>query len=251
MSLLGDLGNFIGLGTTSQSSGSSQAVLTPEQQELLKLQTGALRDIFLPQYQKAQTGAGDVYNMLSPYQNKAALNLFNTSTGAQNYALGNAQNYMNQGYNTLSSLFDPNYEEGQVQAALQTGREAAREAQAGQNAMYGGAGGLGSSRMALADRNLRSLNEQRMGTAAANARAGVQANRANAAQSIMGTGLNLGTFGLNAGSQALNAAQSPMDLYNKYASVIYGVPQASTNPNFAGTQGSTNQSYGTRFSLFG
>jgi hypothetical protein len=146
-------------------------------------------------------------------------------------------------------LFGPQYEEQQVQGALQAGRESARESQAGQYAMYGAAGGLGSSRMALADTNLASLNAQRQATAAAAARAGVQANKAAAAGALMSGG----QAGLTAANQAAAArigyAGAPQDAYAKYASIIYGTPQASTTPNFAGTQGSTGSSKGMGFKL--
>jgi hypothetical protein len=167
------------------------------------------------------------------------------------------------------SLFSPDYKTEQIQASLQPAREAARESQAGQNAMYGAAGGLGSSRMALADKNLSSLNQQRMQSVAAQTSAAVEGQRQQAANTLLGTGaqaLNqsgglyggLLTAGLGAGAtgsgilgqsvdtsgKAIGAAQSPMDLYNKYASVVYGTPQASTTPNFSGTQGSTGSSKG-------
>jgi hypothetical protein len=35
----------------------------------------------------------------------------------------------------------------------------------------------------------------------------------------------------------------------KYASVIYGTPQASTTPNFQGTQGQTSSSKGSGFKI--
>jgi hypothetical protein len=37
----------------------------------------------------------------------------------------------------------------------------------------------------------------------------------------------------------VTAAMTPTDLYNKYASVIFGTPAASYTPDFRGTQGST------------
>jgi hypothetical protein len=148
--------------------------------------------------------------------------------------------------NQLEQLFDPNYEQNQIQAALQTGREAARESQAGQNAMYGASGGLGSSRMALADRNLSSLNAQRQATAAAGAQSQVQQNRMSAATSMLGAGQNLANLGLGASAQQISTANAPMDAYAKYASIVYGTPQASTTPNFAGTQGANTSSKGFR-----
>lgn len=229
-----------------KSSGSSTATLTPEQKDLLNVQTNALKETFLPAYQKTIGDAGTVLRNLQPFQNKAAENALTTFTDVGNKAVTGADAMISSGNKTLQALFDPDYEQGQVDAALQAGRESARESQMGQNAMYGAAGGLGSSRMALADKNLSSLNAQRQATAAANARAGVQANRANAATSVMSAGQNLANTGLTATGNAITAAQSPMDLYSKYAGIVYGTPQASTTPNFSGTQGSTGTSKGFR-----
>jgi hypothetical protein len=44
---------------------------------------------------------------------------------------------------------------------------------------------------------------------------------------------------LGAAGQGVTAAMTPTDLYNKYASVIFGTPAASYSPDFRGTQGST------------
>jgi hypothetical protein len=170
------------------------------------------------------------------------------------------------------SLFSPDYKTEQIQASLQPAREAIREQQAGQNAMYGAAGGLGSSRMALADKNLSQLGQQRLQSAAAQTSAAIEAQRQQAANTLLGTGAQgvstagnlyggMMNTGFNAGTaagnlygqsvdttgKAIGAAQSPMDLYNKYASVVFGVPQASTTPNFAGTQGSTSSGSGFNF----
>jgi hypothetical protein len=227
-----------------KSSGSTSAVLTPEQTELLKLQTGALKDTFLPAYQQTIGGAQERLGLSQPYVNEAAKNAYAQSGLVSGQAVDEARTMIGTGRDTLNKLFDPSYEQNQIQAALQTGREAARESQAGQNAMYGASGGLGSSRMALADKNLSSLNAQRQATAAAGAQSQVQQNRMAAANTILGTGQNLLNTGLNAAGQQVNFASAPMDAYAKYASIIYGTPQASTTPNFAGTQGSTGSSKG-------
>jgi hypothetical protein len=144
----------------------------------------------------------------------------------------------------LTGLFDPQYEEEQVQAALQAGRESARESQAGQNAMYGAAGGLGSSRMALADKNLSSLNAQRQATAAATARAQVQSNKAAAATSLMAGGQTGLDAAQRAAASKIGFAGVPQDVYSKYAQVVFGTPQGSTTPNFSGTQGQKTSSKG-------
>ena len=67
----------------------------------------------------------------------------------------------------------------------------------------------------------------------------IEQNRALAAQQLA----TLGGQQLGAANQAAAArigyAQTPQDVYNKYASVVFGVPQGNTTPNFAGTQGQT------------
>ena len=224
----------------SKGSSSSQVQMTPEQTELLKEQTKFLTETAYPAYQKTLQGATDVYGNTSKATTAAASNATNVAkqTGALQQGVGSANLFT--GSQGLASLFDPQYEQEQVNAALQAGRESARETQGAQNAMYGGAGGLGSARMALADSNLAGLNTQRQATAAASARAGVQANKAAAAGALMTGGQSqLGAANTAAGSQ-IGYAGSPQDLYSKYASVVFGTPQASTTPNFAGTQSGTS-----------
>jgi hypothetical protein len=101
--------------------------------------------------------------------------------------------------------------------------------------------------MALADANLASLNAQRQATAAAGAQAQVQANKAAAAQALMGGGQQSLTAANQAAASRIGYAQTPQDIYAKYASVVYGTPQASTTPNFAGTQGQKTSSKGFGF----
>lgn len=232
-----------------KSSGSSQVQMTPEQQELLKAQTGFLTGTAFPAYQSTIGGAKDVLGQVMPAATNAANTASNVAaqTGGLQQAAGTAG--LATGMAGLASLFNPDYERGQVNAALQAGRESARESQAGQNAMYGASGGLGSSRMALADANLSSLNAQRQATAAAGAQAQVQANKAAAANQLMAAGQsNLGAAN-QAAAARIGYAGTPQDVYSKYASVIYGTPQGSTTPNFTGTQGQTSSSKSGGFKL--
>jgi hypothetical protein len=262
------------------------------------------------------------------------------------------QQLQNQGASSLSALFSPQYKQEQISAAMQPAREDIREQLSGQNAMFGGAGGLGSSRMALANKNMSQLGEQRLATAAATASGNVESQRQAAANALMGAGqgalgqsgniyqglagqgtqnvgqamnaygqmagqglgavsnagsqygqmagqglnavqgagsqygnifgqgANLMGQGTNVYGQMLNAgqganqaaqsgygnlatlgqqgltgaqqaaasrigyAQTPQGTYNQYANVIYGTPQASVAPNFAGTQGQSGSSKG-------
>jgi hypothetical protein len=230
-----------------KGSSSSAPVVTEEQKDLLKAQTGFLKETALPQYQKTIGGAEERMNLAQPFVNQAAKDVYGRAGDIAAGATQQGGELVRSGATTLGALFDPQYEQAQIDAALQAGRESARESQLGQNAMYGAAGGLGSARMALADRNLSSLNAQRQATAAAGAQAQVQANRMGAARTALESGQSLGTLGMNAGQQQITSAGAPMDLYSKYASVVYGTPQASTTPSFQGTQGQRTGSKGFGF----
>ena len=236
-----------------KSSGSQQTTVQPtqEQNDLLKAQTNFLTNTAFPAYQSTVAGAKDVLNQVAPAVQQAAGNASNVAGNVGALSGNVGAGALMQGVSGLQSLFNPQYEQNQINAALQTGIESARESQLGQNAMYGGAGGLGSSRMALADSNMQSLNAQRQATAAAGAQAQVQANKANAANqlaTIGGTGLS---NAMNAAGAQVGYAGAPQDVYSKYASVVYGIPQANTTPNFAGTQSSsgTTSAKGTGFKI--
>jgi hypothetical protein len=236
-------------GGKGSSSGSQQVEMTPEQRRLVGAQTDFLTSTAFPTYQQTIGKAQDVYGQTAPAAISAANQASDVAaqTGGLQQLAGSAG--LAGGMSGLASLFGPQYKEQQVQAALQAGRETSREALAQQNAMYGGAGGLGSARQALADTNLSSLNAQRQATAAANASAGVEANRAAAANQLA----TLGGQNLTAANQAAAArigyAGTPQDVLAKYASVIYGTPQASTTPNFAGTQSTSGQSESKGFKI--
>lgn len=181
----------------------------------------------------------------------AAGNLINGPVSAGGGASGggdlvsSGQNFQNRGAQGLQGLFDQNYESGQINAALQAGRESARESQAGQNAMYGAAGGLGSARMALADSNLASLNAQRQATAAAGAQSQVQQNRSAAANSLLGAGSqNIGagasiTSSANAANAAMQSAATQAAATrasagaNLLSSILGAGNQASSNAGSA------------------
>lgn len=232
-----------------KSSGNQQAVVTEEQKDLLRTQTGALKNTFLPAYQKTIGMATDVYGQANPVATSAANTAMNVAgqTGATQQAAGTAGTIT--GMKGLMDLFSPQYEEGQVQASMQPAREAIREQIGTENAMFGGAGGAGSTRYALARENTKQLGEQRLGTAAAAARAGVQANKAAAAKELASLGGQQLAGANTAASARIGYAQTPQDVLAKYASVIYGTPQQSTTPNFQGTQGQTSSSKGSGIKL--
>lgn len=191
------------------------------------------------------------------------------------YQQGLGQGLTGYGASQLSQLFSPDYKNQQIQAALQPATEDIREQFGASNAGMGAAGQLGSSRAALAQQNLASLGQARLGNIAAQTSANVETQRQNAANALMGAGQtasgqagslygnllgagqnalgaaqqgfgalsSLGQVGLTGAQQSAAAnigyAQTPQDIFSKYASIVYGVPQGNTTPNFAGTQGST------------
>ena len=220
-----------------KSSSSSAPVVTQEQKDLLKAQTGFLTETALPAYQQTVGMAGDVYGRVNPAATTAAQTAMNVSgrAGALQEA-GGSQAYL-QGMQGLSNLFSPQYKEQQIQASLQPAREEIREQMGSQAALFGGAGGMGSSRQALASRNLASLGEQRMGSVVAQTSGNIESQRQRAAESLLGAGQS----GLSAAQQSaasrIGFAGAPQDTLAKYASVIFGTPQASTTPSFQGTQG--------------
>jgi hypothetical protein len=234
-----------------KSSGQSQQTIQPmqEQRDLLAAQTGFLKDTALPAYKETVGGAKDVLGNVMPAATTAAGQASDVAgrTSALQEVTGAGS--LIGGTTALANLFSPDYERKQVQASLQPTIENTREQFAAQNAMYGGLGGLGSSRMALADKNLQSLTNQRMGTVAATTQAGIEANRAAAARDLIASGqTNLGAANTAAGSR-VGYAGVPQDIYNKYASVVYGIPQGNTTPNFAGTQGNTTNSSSKGFKI--
>lgn len=222
-------------------SGSSTTTtqLTPEQRQLLQAQTNFLTNTAFPAYSNTIAGAQNALNQSAPAATQAAQNAMNVSNiaGAIQGA-GGAQAY-GQGLSGLQNLFSDQYKQQQINAALQPATEDVREQMNHQGAMFGGAGGLGSSRQALASQNLASLSQARLGNIAAQTSANVESQRQAAANSLLAAGQQ----GLGAAQQSAAAnigyAQTPQDVFSKYASVVYGVPQGNTTANFSGTQGSS------------
>ena len=237
--------------TYGGGSSSTTANLTPEQKELLQLQTQQLKDVFMPAYTSTVAGAKDVLygtaaNALPAMQSALSV----TERGGQVAQTAGEQG-LASGVTGLQQLFNPNYKQEQIQAAMQPAREQIREDIGFQNAMFGGAGGAGSSRYALARENMRQLGEQRLATAAAAASSGVEANRAAAAGKLADVGTSNIPIASQLYSGRVGLAQTPQDVFSKYASIIFGTPQGATTPNFAGTQGSSSSGSGFNFGFGG
>jgi hypothetical protein len=293
------------------SSGSTQAVVTPEQTKQNQL-TNQLLESYIPVLQNTLTGASNAYNNISPNVATQSGNVINQANQTQDIAnlaaknaLGKANSFVDYasqlgqnsatsagnvasrlasvggdaavfGSSSLQNLFSPDYEKQQVRASLQPAIEQTRDLVSQQNAQYGGAGNLGSSRSALASANLADLAKNRMQSTAAQTQAAIEAQRQSAATSLLNTGASsyaqagniygglqntalgaaglgntfantantLGNTALNATTTGLTAAGAPLGAYNQFASTIFGVPQGTTTGNFTGTQGQNTSSKG-------
>lgn len=233
------------------SKGSSTTAVAPteEQKQLLRAQTDFLTGTAFPAYKETVGGAKDVLSQVMPSATNAAGTAMDVSgrAGALQEA-GGAGAYVS-GLSNLQKLFSPQFKQEQIQAALQPATEDIREQMNQQSSLYGGAGGLGSSRQALASRNLASLGQARLGNIAAQVSGNVETQRQRAAESLLGAGQAGLTAAQQAAASRIGYAQTPQDVYSKYASVVYGVPQASTTPSFQGTQGTSTSGKSSGFRL--
>lgn len=222
-----------------KSSSTTSPTLTQEQKDQIAAQTGFLTQTIIPTYQGAVQGATDIYGQSAGGVQNAAQNLAGTSAQAQQTLGETGESALRTGVSGLEGLFDADYEAKQIATALQPAQAQYQQNLAGQQAAFGGTGNLGSARQALAEKQLAGTTMATQANTAAQVAANVAQQRAAAASNLA----NIGQTGLG-GAQAaagniITAAMTPQDLYNKYASVIFGTPSSSYNANFAGTQGQT------------
>jgi hypothetical protein len=225
------------------SSGSTNAVVTPEQTEQNKL-TNQLLSTLVPTYQGAVQGAGQALEMSKGNILNASQQGLNTSLTTANALNAGGLGALSNASGTLQNIISPDYIKNQLAAATQPIQEQTRELQNQQNAQYGGAGNLGSARGALADANLASLNQQRQNQAVSSAIANITGQQIGAASGLgqMGAQAVQGAQGAN--QAALGFAGAPQTAYQQYAQTVFGVPGGASQGNFAGTQGQTSSSKG-------
>lgn len=232
-----------------KNTSYSTPVLTPEQKAQIAAQTGFFTGTIAPTYTGAVRGATDIYNVNAPGVLRAAQNLAGTALQTQQALGETGESALRTGITGLQTLFDPNYEARQVAAALAPAQGQYEQNMEMQRRALASTGNLGSARAALAAGQLAAATQgQQMQTAAA-IQQGIAGQRAEAARALAQLGQGGLGQALGAAGQVPQAAMLPQDFYNKYASVIFGTPKESYNPNFAGTQGSTGG--GTQFGIGG
>jgi len=233
--------------------------LTPEQKQMLQEQTKFFTETIRPTYETAVRGATDVYNQNVGGVNYAGQNLAGVAGKAQETLGGTGEAALRTGVGGLMNLFTPEYEAQQMQAALAPAQAQYLQNVQNQGAQFGGAGQMGSARQALAARQLAGSTQSAQQAAAAEVQKNIAAQRMAAAQGLIGAGQGGLTGAQQAAGNIITASMLPQNLYNQYASVIFGTPQQSYNPSFAGTQGQTTSgmqfgiggAYGSNNRIFG
>ena len=228
------------MGTKNSGTSVQTTELTPEQRAQIGAQTNFFTGTIAPAYQQAVGGAQDVYKNIAPGVGAAAQNLQGTAAQAQNVLGSTGESALRTGISGLENLFTPDYERQQIAAALSPVEAQYQQNLANQQAQFGGAGQLGSARQALAGRALAGTTQAQQAQTAAQVANQVAAQRMSAAGQLAQLGQGGVGQALGAAGQGVSAAMTPQQLYNQYASVIFGTPSSSYNPNFAGTQSHTS-----------
>jgi hypothetical protein len=219
-------------------SGGTQVTtpeLTPEQRQQIQLQNEFASQTLIPTYKGLVSGATDLYNQSAGGVNKAGQNLAGTAYQAQDVLGSTGESALRTGVTGLQSLFDPNYERQQLDAALMPAQMQYQQNLANQQAAFGGAGNLGSSRSALAQTQLAGQTQAAQQAAAA----GVLRDIAGQRASVGSTLAQLGQGGLGqaigAAGQGVTASMLNQDFINKYATLAYGAPQYGIGPTGTST----------------
>lgn len=230
-----------------KSTSTTSPTLTPEQQAQIKAQTEFFTKTIAPTYTGAVGGATDIYNQNAGGVLNAAQNQAKVARQAQEALGGTGESALRTGITGLENLFGKDYEANQIQAALAPAEAQYMSNLVGQQAQFGGAGQLGSARQALADRQLAGATQAAQMKTAADVQQQIAAQRLTAANQLASLGQGGIGQALGAAGNAVTAAMTPQQLYNQYASVIFGTPAASYNPDFRGTIGNTET--GSKFGL--
>lgn len=222
-----------------KSTSTTTPALTPEQKAQIAAQTEFFTGTIAPTYQSAVENATNLYNQTSQGVQNAAQNQASVASQAQKTLGETGESALRTGVTGLESLFSPDYEANQIAAALAPAQAQYLQNVQNQGAMFGGTGELGSARQALAERQLAGTTQAQQQQTAAQIQSNIAQQRAAAAQALSGIGQSNISGAQSAAGNIVNAGMIPQQLYNQYASVIFGTPSASYNANFAGTQGQT------------
>ena len=230
-----------------KSTQTTTPQLTDEQKAQIAAQTEFFTGTIKPTYEQAVKGATALYGANAPGALAAAQNLAGTALGAQEVLGETGESALRTGITGLQSLFTPDYERQQIMAALAPAQAQYQKNIGDLRTQFGATGNLGSARQALAERAIAGQAAGMQAQTAAQIQKDIAAQRLAAAQALTGAGAGLIPSAVGQAGTAVSASMIPQELYNKYASVIFGTPSTAYNPNFAGTQGGTTT--GMQFGL--
>ena len=224
--------------------------LTPEQRAQINAQNQFFTGTIAPTYQGAVSGATDIYNQAAPGVTNAAQNLAGTAGQVQNTAGSVGESALRTGVAGLESLFSPDYEKQQLDAAMAPAQMQYQQNLANQKAQFGGTGNLGSAREALAGTQLAGQTQATQAATAANILRDINTQRASVGSNLAQIGSGGLSQALGAAGTGVSAAMTPQQLYNQYASVIFGTPTASYGLGPTGTNSQTsNYGIGANFKI--
>lgn len=221
--------------------------LSPEQQQMQATQLDLFKNYLAPAYAGLIGQGQTTYNQNIGGVTNAGQNLAGVGRQVQQTAGETGESALRTGVAGLESLFNPDYERNQLQAAMAPAQAQYQQNIANQQAQFGGTGNLGSARQALAGQQLAGQNAALQASTAAQIQRDIAAQRAGVGAQLAG----IGSAGLGqalAGAQAgVGASQLGMNQFAQLAGIYQGVPVQAGIPNFGGTQGSTQT--GSKFGI--
>ena len=241
----------------SFGKGGSTNVTTPQLTEEQRAQMKAQNEFFTgtiaPTYQGAVKGATELYNQGAPGVTNAAQNLAGTASQVGQTSGEVGESALRTGVSGLQSLFSPEYAQEQLNAAMAPAQAQYQQNLAGQQAQFGGAGNLGSSRQALAGQQLAGQTQSAQAATAASILKDISAQRAGVGATLAQIGQGGLGQALGAAGTGITAAMAPQVLYNKYSSVIFGTPSSSYAMGPVGSSSTSSSSnYGVNLNnMFG
>jgi hypothetical protein len=229
------------------STNVTTPMLTDEQRQQIQAQNQFFTGTIAPTYQSAVKGATDIYNQAAPGVTNAAQNLAGTASQVGQTAGETGESALRTGVSGLESLFSPEYAQQQLNAAMAPAQAQYEQNLTNQAVQFGGAGNLGSARQALAQTQLAGQTQSAQAATAAGILKDISAQRAAAASNLAQIGQGGLGQALGAAKEGVVAGMTPQQLYNQYASVIFGTPTASYGIGPTGTSTSgTSSNFGIK-----
>jgi hypothetical protein len=196
----------------------------------------------MPYFEKGMGQLDTMYGINDPGMLKAAQNVAGTAGQVQETTGGVGESALRTGVAGLQSLFDPRYEQMQVQQALAPAQAQYMQNLQGQRRGFGSSGMRGSARQALADRAMAGQNRLQQAQLAAQVQQGVAGQRQQVGNQLAQIGYGGMDRALAAAQAKQGASQAPMENFYKYlAAKQQTVPASFYTPPYPGAQGSETQ----------